>query len=135
MQLMKTTLVICIACLVFVVSSALAEPALVMKIEDFAAGGIDGDGNLVFFSCDSMTVETNSETGVITTSCRARGLANNSGRAVKYDIYNNPIYWQDGILVPCGVFTADGTLLFTVDWSENVSASGNTVFRCKVKID
>jgi hypothetical protein len=132
---MNSMLVICFACLAIAGSNALAEPAVLLKVEDLAGTAIDGDGNIVVISCDSMLVETNSETGVITSSCRTKGIPNSSGQAVKYDIYNNPIYWQLGILVPCAVFTADGTLHLTEDWTETVSASGNLVFRCKVKND
>ena len=135
MQLIKTIAVVCFACLGIVFSSALAEPAVVIKEDNFAGGAFDGDGNPVVVLCTAMTVETNSETGVIHASCQGKGLANNSGRAVKYDIYNNPFYWQDGILIPCGVFLADGTLVFTENWTETISASGNYVFRCKVNLD
>ena len=135
MQLIRTMLVICIACLSIVVSNAMAEPALVMKIDDLTGSAIDGDGNVALVVCDSMAVETNSKNDVINYFCRGKGLPNNSGQAVKYDVYNNPYYWQSGIEVPCGFLRADGTLVLTYDWSESVSASGNFVFRCKVKID
>ena len=135
MQLTKTMLVICIACLSIVASNAFAEPALVVKIDDQEGYVFDGDGNGGLVFCDSMTVETNSMTGVITVSCRGKGVPNNSGRAAKFDIYNNPFYWLYGDEVLCGFFASDGSLVFTRDWTETVSASGNFVFRCKVKID
>ena len=135
MQLIKTMSVICVACLVIFVSSALAEPAVVFNIGDQEGYLFDGDGNATLIFCDVMVVETNSSTGVITNSCRGKGLPNNSGRAVKYDIYNNPFYWQDGIEIPCAFITADGALVLTNDWTETISASGNYMFRCKVKID
>ena len=135
MQLIKTMSVICIACLVIVVSNALAEPAVVFNVADQEGALFDGDGNVAFVFCDVMTVETNSNTGVITSVCRGKGLPNNSGRAVKYDIYNNPFYWLDGFEIPCGFLTADGALVLTNDWTETISASGNFMFRCKVKID
>jgi hypothetical protein len=135
MQITKTILTICIACLGIVVSIASAEPAVVMKIDDLTGSAIDGDGNLALVVCDSMMVETNSENDVINYFCRGKGLSNSSGQAVKYDVYNNPYYWLSGIEVPCGFLRADGTLVLTYDWTESVSASGNFVFRCKFKID
>ena len=135
MQLVKTILTISIACLGIVVSNASAEPAVVVKVDDFEAAILDGDGNIVVLSCASMQVETNSETGVINFSCRGKDAPNSSGRAVNYDIYNNPFYWEDGILIPAGLITADGTLVFTENWAETISASGNFAFRGQVKID
>ena len=135
MKLIKTMLVICIACLGIVVSNASAEPALVVKVDDFTAFLFDGDGNLALLSCDSMQVETNSETGVINGSCRGKDVPNSSGRAVNYDIYNNPRYWESGILILAGFLTADGTLVLTENWTQTISANGNLVFRVHVKID
>ena len=135
MQLVRRMLVSCIACLGIVASGASAEPAVVMKIDDMTGSALDGDGNVVMVLCDAVTVETNSKTDVINYFCRGKGLPNNSGQAVKYDVYNNPFYWLFGVEVPCGLFKADGTLVFTYDWTETVSASGNFVFRCKVKSD
>ena len=136
MQLIKTMAVVCIACLGIVFSSALAEPALVIKVDDSGGFLWDGDGNLVFVQCVvEMTVETNSETDVINLSCRAKDVPNNSGRAVHYDIYNNPVYWEDGILIPIGFFTPDGRLVITENWKETISANGNFVFRAQAKIN
>ena len=134
MQLIRTILTICIACLGIVASNASAEPALVVK-EDFEAVVFDGGGNLVFVTCVELTVVTNSETDVINLRCRGKDLPNNSGRAVIYDIYNNPFYWEDGILIPIGFFTPDGRLVITENWKETISANGNFVFRAQAKIN
>ena len=134
MRSIKKLFVICVACLGIVASNALAEPALVVK-EDFEAVVFDGDGNLVSVACVELTVVTNSKTDVINLSCRGKDVPNNSGRAVIYNIYNNPFYWEDGTLIPIGFFTPDGRLVITENWKETISANGNFVFRAQAKIN
>jgi hypothetical protein len=132
---MKKIAVFCVGCLSIVVLNASAEPAVVIKVDDSSGFLFDGDGNATPVICDSLDVETNSQTGVINFSCRGKGLPNSSGRAVKYDIYNNPLYWQDGIIIPCAFLNSDGMLELSDNWTESISASGNFVFRCQVKND
>jgi hypothetical protein len=126
--------VICVACLGIVAFNALAEPALVVK-EDLEALVFDGDGNLVFVTCAELTVVTNSKTDVINFTCRGKDVANNSGQAVIYNIYNNPFYWEDGTLIPIGFFTPDGGLVITENWKETISANGTFVFWAQAKIN
>ena len=118
MHLIKTILTICIVCLGIVVSNSSAEPAVVIKADEPEAGAFDGDGNIFFpVFCDTLLVETNSKTGVTHASCRGKGIPNSTGQAQTFDPYNNSFFWQDGILVPCGFFASDGTLVFTYDWT------------------
>lgn len=94
--------------------------AIVIRL-DGTCGLFDGDGGEVV-DVDGLTV-INSGTGsggVIT--CKASGVANSTGKAVKYDAEHNPI----GPGLQCATFTG-----FTDKWTETVSASGEAMIRCQ----
>jgi hypothetical protein len=76
----------------------------------------DGDGVLQLASGD-MTVQTHG--GQTTLTCKATGLANSTGSAVR---------WQDGDAGKgCNTFAGPSD-----HWSDTVSASGNVTLVCHV---
>ncbi len=100
---------------VFYVQPASTQGAIV--IHDMGCTLLDGDGG--FVSADSAhAVVTPSGNGTLT--CKVKGVANSSGRAVHYDFSTTGL--------TCGT-PAGGTQ----DWHETVSASGNATLTCSVR--
>jgi hypothetical protein len=94
-----------------------AAKAAAVHISDAGCGLLDGDGFFAVAASDA-TVITSSGNGKLT--CKASGLANSTGKAVKYDNAST------GAL--CNVVGAGAT----DDWQEIVSASGQATLQCRV---
>jgi hypothetical protein len=88
----------------------------------------NGDGDLVFADRD-ISISTQSTRQSTTLICKAKNLANSTGRAVRYDSERNPF----GPGTACGILRPDGFVVTTA-WSETVSASGNATIRCHFKL-
>ncbi len=84
-----------------------------IHINDFGCGALDGNGN--FTGAIGDAVITPSGNGNL--KCKASGVANSTGHAVKWDNANT------GLL--CGTFNG-----LTDDWSDVVSASGQLTLQC-----
>ena len=82
-------------------------------VKGFGCGVINGDGGFVFTPDGRISVVTSS--GHTTLICKAKGVANSSGKAVKFTGF------------PCGTF-----LGLTFDSQNTVSASGNITLRCRI---
>ncbi len=90
------------------------EAASIQK--GFGCGVIDGDGFGVFTPDGRISVVTSS--GNTTLICKAKGVANSTGKAVRFEGF------------ACG--TALG---LTFDSQNIVSASGNVTLRCRINHD
>jgi len=99
-------------------SLAVADGAIVIK--DQACGLFDGDGGFEF-TTDTIQVGTPSSNCNSTISCKTKGVANSTGKAVHWDFDSS-----GGI--SCG--TGFGS---TTDWHEIVSKSGVAHLICHVK--
>ncbi len=77
---------------------------------------LDGNGNFTFTDRDHAVI-TSSGHGKLT--CKAKGLPNNTGRAVHWNFYNTGLLCN----TPAGV---------TQKWSSTVSKSGNARLTCHV---
>lgn len=117
--------------LAFTSATAFADPAVVIRI-DGGCALFDGNGALV--SGDVFGVLTQSTPEVLIGICSAKGLDNSTGKAVKYDAYNNPVTDITGTPVPCA-FDDGGGIRISFDWRENVSAAGTAKFVCHIKND
>jgi hypothetical protein len=106
-------LAVAFALLLFAPMVARADPAVVIK--DFICVLIDGDGDFVI---GTGTISVTTSSGVSNYVCKASGVANDTGSAVKWN------FDDTGLL--CGT-----ELGATDDWSETVSASGNATLTCK----
>jgi len=98
-------------------SLAVADGAIVIK--DEACGLFDGDGGVVVTN-DTVQVGTFSHNCNSTISCKTKGVANSTGKAVHWDFDSS-----GGI--SCG--TGFGS---TTDWHEIVSKSGVAHLICHV---
>ena len=123
----KIFLIFLFACAVALIAqnANAGGPALVIN----PAGGCglyDGNGVLVGTD-DSQIVATQSNNGNALFKCQAKGLANDTGKAVQFD------YDSTGLL--CGMYINDGSggviLYLTENWHNTVSASGNSTLICE----
>ena len=89
------------------------SPALVIR--DSGCGMLNGDG-VVVFTPSTHAVITSSGQGKLT--CRAKGLANSTGRAVVFTFSDIPLL--------CGTVSD-----VTIKWTNVVSASGNGTLTCQ----
>lgn len=90
-----------------------------VMIKDFGCGVLNGNGN-VEFAEGRISVKTHG--GTTTLVCKAKGVLNDSGKAVVWN------YDNTGFM--CG--TAGGP---TAYWQNTVSASGNATLVCHVRND
>jgi hypothetical protein len=98
-------------------SAVCAEPAVI--VTDFGCTFLDGDGGMVF-TTDTKSVTTIGGKGSnVMLQCRAKGVANSTGQAVKWNYENTGLR--------CGTFQG-----LTDDWYAVVSASGNMTVTCKI---
>ena len=77
------------------------------------------DGNGTPFTIDSPTKTVYTHKGSWNETCKATGVANDTGKAVLWYYYNAGL--------PC--VDARGTV-FTLDWQETVSSSGVATLSC-----
>jgi hypothetical protein len=80
----------------------------------------DGSGNFVFTDVKTHSVQITNGNAV--TICKASPVANTTGKAVHWDASNT----GGGT---CYV-VSDGVGVYTTDWDETVSASGEATLRC-----
>jgi hypothetical protein len=101
-----------------------ASPRAAVIIRNGGCALFDGTGAIVVADRDLsiLTQNTGQNTTLI---CKVKGVANPSGRAVKYDSEHNPFF--PGL--SCGTFAG-----VTTRWSETVSASGNATLHCHFKL-
>ncbi len=98
-----------------------SNPNAAVIIRDVGCGVFDGNGVVV--AAEGKTV-INLNVGTVT--CKVKGVANDTGRAVDYDSQNNPV----GPGLACGVPPAGGT----DQRHETISASGNVTLVCHLPI-
>ena len=98
------------------VATVSAEPAVVI-IGEGICGGLDGAGKQ-FTSSDVHLVITNSRNGNVILKCKAKGVPNDTGKAVHWDAFNTGF--------PCLTLVGGPTN----NWHETVSASGNATVTC-----
>jgi hypothetical protein len=120
--LLAALLLVAVAALMLVsgfgrVAAAKADNGAVI-INDAGCGLLDGNGGFALADSDHAVITSNGN-GVLV--CKASGLANDTGTAVRYN------FASTGFL--CG--TPAGA---TQDWSETVSASGNATLSCHVNV-
>ena len=99
------------------------QAASAIVINDQGCGLFDGDGGGV----DAFSGHASRDHVVITDNnahlkCSKRGVANSTGKSVRYDSNNNPL--SMGLI--CNINGQD-----TLNWHETVSASGNATLTCK----
>ena len=95
------------------------DAAVIVRV-DGACRTWDGDGRPV--SADLLYV-LNSHRGI--TVCKAKGVPNSTGAAVRYDADDNPV----GPDQPCRTELGP-----TLEWHQTVSAKGNLTLVCRVPV-
>lgn len=113
---------------IFINEPAKAAPALVINPAGECAF-LDGDGG-IFVTTDTKIVVTQSNHLNAHLTCSATDVPNSSGRAITYNSIDNPTDPHVDIL--CEVFRPDGNL-YTDEWTETISASGNAKLQCHAK--
>ncbi len=122
MSIIMTAVVAC--ALLFVSWKKVSTATAALHIELGFCYVLDGDGTLVEGYGNNVVV-TSSGNG--NWSCKAKKLDNHTGRAVHWNINNAPSPYL------CGVdIGLDGDILYTDDWQNVVSASGNVTLQCKL---
>ena len=101
----------------FITAGAFANNGAV-HINNFGCGVLDGNGNGVYTTNSKVTI-THSPNGNTILKCFAKGVPNNTGRAVRWN------YATTGY--SCG--TQSGS---TTDWHEIVSTRGRAVLTCTI---
>ncbi len=99
-----------------------ANAAAALVITDVACGVLDGNGN-VFVTSDSHAVNANNANGNGKISCKAKGAANPTGKAVRF---YGPARNNANSGLPCNI----PNLGSTGDWTNIVSASGRVTLTC-----
>jgi len=119
---MSISLIIAIALLlVYEITSANAQNNAAVVINPDGECFV-GDSNGVGVSTfDTQIVITQSKNGITTLRCRAKGIFNDTGRAVRYNFDTNP--------VPC-LIIGGGDVFQTEDWQEVLSPSGVATVIC-----
>ena len=118
---MKRVKFICASVLMLAASAVYADPAFI--ISNGACAMADGDGGS-FYSTDVKQVQSNSNNGNINLKCYATGVANSTGKAVRY---NFDTTWG----LTCGAFNL---ALTTERWQEVVDTEGNAVLTCHFRV-
>jgi len=103
---------------VFVLSGFAPTPNSAVVIHDFGCNVFDGDGNLTF---TEGTVNVVTYKGVGHIICKAKGVANSTGKAVHWDF--------ESTNVPCNIIG----LGLTNNWKATISAKGNSSLVCHLK--
>ena len=111
-------------------SARSASPQSAIIIRNNGCVLLDGDGGIV--EADRNIVISTQSTGRnATLICKVKSVANSAGQAATYDSENNPL----GPGVVCAILRPQqGVNVFTTDWKETVSASGNATIRCHYKL-
>lgn len=117
---MKRVKFVAASVLMLVASVVYAESAFI--ISNVTCGMADGDGDF-FSSTDVKQVQTSSKNGNINLKCYAIGVANSTGKAVKYNFNNTG-----------EVCTALSLALTTERWQEVVDTEGNAVLTCNFHV-
>jgi hypothetical protein len=117
-MVMKAVLSVAVLGLIgFAALPAFSDNNAAVHVDDFSCNLFDGNGNLVLAEGSSQVTNNG---GVTVLKCSATGLANDTGRAQRFNF--------DSTGVLCG-FNGGGT---TEDWLSTVSASGNGTLTCRV---
>lgn len=111
------TKLLSVSFLMLVASAVYAEPAIILT--EFGCGLLDGDGDGVFTTDTKVVSSVSNDGSNINLKCYASGVANSTGKAVKWN------YDNTGSL--CG--TQYGS---TNDWRIVVDTEGNAVMTCKL---
>ena len=98
---------------------AVATPAVVINPAG-SCGVLDGNGGFTS-TTDTQVVATYSKNGNTMLKCKAKGLANDTGRAAHFDYASTSTLCVIGGPVPS----------VTSDWKETVSADGNATLICR----
>lgn len=107
----------CASLLVLFAVSAAADPAII--VTDNGCGLLDGDGGQVFSSSDKTVFSNNGQGGNVTLKCYLSGVANSTGKAVKWNFDNTG----------AACVTLFGA---TFNWREVVDSEGDAVLTCKI---
>ncbi len=106
------------ALLAFGAAAALADNNAATITKDFGCAVYDGNGALQIANGGTIEVSTNG--GTTSLVCKASGLDNPTGHAVRWD--------ESSPGKGCSTFAGPSD-----EWSDTVSASGNVTLVCKVR--
>jgi len=103
-------------------------------LPDPFCGVIDGNGEGVIVDCQHQ-IATASPNGNAMVVVKVSGVANPTGRAIRWDAYNPPqimldAWGLDAPPAPCFVYDRYWGATFTLHWSNTVSASGEAKLIC-----
>ena len=123
----KLTILFAITCAaLFAFSTASAETFRAVVIDPAGPCGLpDGNGG-VYITNDTQVVGAHSANGNSKLTCKAIGVPNDTGSAVRWDAASF------GSL--CGIPSPHG-LILTDDWKATVSSEGDATLQCRFKFD
>ncbi len=108
----------------------------VRYIPDENCGVLDGEGHFVWpIDCRNQ-ISTYSQNGNAHVVVKASGVFNPTGEVVRWDAYNpgpDMLAYYGAPPAPCWLLGPEGEDLFTLNWSAQVTPSGEATFMCHYK--
>jgi hypothetical protein len=107
-------------------------------IPDDFCGVYDWEGDVVWTPCHNQ-IATYSGNGNAIVTVKATGVANPTGEVIVWDAYNPPQWLSDAFLeyygfndppLPCAVLDPMGEYLFTLNWWNKLTPSGEATMIC-----